>query len=378
MLATRTQKRSYEDDEDDELASKIGPTGYIQKTQKQRLRRTPMARLLGVGLTDLELLNFFYHHSMVDILSANDPRDKVWIETAPSRLHNPTIKQSCLFLAGMDLAQRRAPSKYLVNDEPQPTYLPLENRLISGYVQPSDKFLTHSMRQFSKLLKTFHRQLNEMKEGDLDAYADMILAGTLVYIAALAMGPLVPLLNYTTGQGDLVSLSRSIRYIHEIMTGLNMSSEGESPFPILDVNERHFLAREQDLWDVIDMPESREEHSVLYKALHTLIELYNMDVNGGCITHMTSWPIYWTRSFHELQQQHNPYALVLICYWCAYVHTFHGFSWWRDRAVEDLYCVVDELPRDFHHLVSWPLSVVQTFDVCAEDYLSGKMMAMSF
>lgn len=384
MLALFRPKRVLEDDSDDEFETVgeeiVGPTGHVLRTQKPRLRRTSMARLIGVDLTDLELLNFFYHHSIVDILSANDARDKIWIQTTPSRVGcNPTIKKACLLLAAMDLAQRRAPAKYLVDDEPHPTSKPLESKkLITGYVAPSEEFQARSLVMFTALLKGFHKNLENMQLGDMSNYGDMMLSGTLLYITALAMGPLVPLISYIPGQGDLIGLSRSIRAVHETITGLSLTNEGESPYPILDIPERQYLPRERDLWETIEMAETREERLIMHKALHTLIKFYNMDIKGGCITHMTSWPIYWPYSFRELQQERNPFALIMLCYWCAYVHSFHGFSWWRDRAVEDLYTIVDELPLEYHYLVEWPLQVVQSFDMDAEDYLTGRIQILSF
>ena len=116
----------------------------------------------------------------------------------------------------------------------------------------------------------------------------------------------------------------------------------------------------------------------MHKTPHTLIEFYNMDIKGGSITHMTSWPIFWPYAFRDLQQAKNPYALMMLCYWCAYVHSFHGFSWWRDRAVEDLYTVLDELPVEYHYLVQWPIDVVQTFDLDKEDYLTGRIQISNF
>ncbi|KAG5355406.1 hypothetical protein CJU90_4455 [Yarrowia sp. C11] len=379
MLTLFHQKRILEEDADDE-ADVDSPSGYTHRARKPRLRRTSMARLIGVDLTDLELLSFFYHHSIVDILSANDERDKVWIQNTPSRVGcNPTIKKACLLLAAMDLAQRRAPAKYLINNEPHPKYKPLETKKdIQGYVPPTDKFQARAMVQFTKLLKGFQKSLKKMKLGDMEAYGDMMLSGTLVYITALAMGPLVPLINYIPGQGDMVGLSRSIRSVHETITGQSLTHEDESPYPILDNPERQYLPRERDLWETIEMAETREERLIMHKALHTLVEFYNMDIKGGCITHMTSWPIYWPHAFRDLQQAKNPYALIMLCYWCAYVHSFHGYSWWRDRAVEDLYTVVDELPLEYHYLVSWPLQVVQSFDVDADDYLTGKMQVLTF
>lgn len=380
MLSVLQPKRLLDEESEDDDTAVVEPTGYIRRTRKPRLRQTSMARLIGVDLSNLELLNFFYHHSLADILSANHERDKVWIEVAPSRVGcNATIKKACLLMAGMDLAQRRAPAKYLVDHKPHPTYKPLENkRLITGYVPPTEKFQARQIKHFSVLLRSFQKDLRDLKAGDVSQYGDMILCGTLVFLTALAMGPLVPLINYTPGQGDLVGLSRSIRSVHEIITGQSMTNECESPYPILDNSDRQYLPRERDLWEIIEMAESREDRMVMHKTLHSLIEFYNMDIQGGCITHMTSWPIYWPYSFRDLQQARNPYALMMMCYWCAYVHSFHGFAWWRDRAVEDLYTILDELPVEYHYLVQWPIDVVNTFDLDQNDYLAGKIQISNF
>ncbi|KAG5357769.1 hypothetical protein CJU89_4239 [Yarrowia sp. B02] len=365
-MLTARPKRLFVDDDDEE-----------RPRTRPRLRRTSMARLIGVDLSDLELLNFFYHHTIVDILSVNDARDRVWIQQAPSKVNSDaTIKQACLLLAAMDLSQRRAPAKYLVDNEPHPTYKPVERKEIQGYVPPGDMFMARQLVQFTKLLVEFEGRLRAIRPGDMSQYGDMMLAGTLVYIAGLAMGPLIPLLNFTPGQGDLLGLSRSIRTIHECLTGQMLTEE--SPYPVVDWRDRKVLPRERDLWATVEMAETHEERLTLYRALYTLIEFYNMDVRGGCITHMTSWPIYWMYSFRELQQARNPHALIMVAYWCAYVHCFHGYSWWRDRAVEDLYSIVDELPQEYHYLVQWPLDVVQSFDVDAEDYLNGSVQTLNF
>ena len=336
-----------------------------------------MAKIIGVDMTDLELLNFFYHFSMADILSSNQPQDYIWLKTTPSKISShSTIRKACLLVAGMDLAQRRAQAKYLVNNEPYPSEEPVKDKQsITGYVQPTEKFQEFQMKQFTALLQSFHKNMTDLKSGDTTLYGDMILCGVFVYLAALSMGPLVPIITYVSGQGDLLGLSRSIRSIHEIISGASLTNETDTrPYPPVpdEPEKRQLLPQEEDLWNIVDLAETPDQHMALHKALHALIQFYNMDVDGGSISHMTAWPIFWPYSFQDLQRQRNPLALVIICYWCAYVHSFHSFPWWRDRAVEDLYTIIDELPPEYHDLVEWPLSVVQSFDLDEIDYLTGR------
>lgn len=390
-------KRANTDDYDD--CRKVSKTATPRF--KLNIRPTSMANLLGINLSELELVQFFNEHSLKNILKANDKRDIVWISTAPQKMHSSAvIRKTCMFLASVDLSRRRVEARAEVErnergrsmdqytwDEERSRDTSCDTMMgsssdesddvtktvltLSIYTPIEEEVQEKLLEEFTTMLTMFRMDLEQHVTDD---YLTMLLSATLLYVSALSLGPLVPILQ-------LLSLARGIKLTHEVFSGDFTSTNICRPAPAV---ERKLLPREEDLWNLIsiagksDMPDDEKALVVdsLAQEINTMAEFYNMDLAGGCITHMSSWCVYTKPAFNLLLHECNPYALVFMAYYCAYVHLFHEFSWWRDRAVNDLWSIIDLLPDEFLHLVEWPIAACERWDCNHLDYLSGRFREM--
>lgn len=321
----------------------------------------PLARLLDLTLPELELISEFTHHTHPEILRANAQPDIQWLGGGHLFASSPTLKQACLFLVSSDLAQRKA------------------KRDAKGrYSQIPFNIQERLLREFTNLLQWF--KFNSQELISSPARDDVLVTTAIyVYLCGLAIGPqLLPF--FTSGHQDLAGLCYSIRNTHFSMMG-----EFRPPtvsYPVLPDRLRTKLPREEDLWAVVDhvmvdenipsLEERRHIRTVISKEVYAMIELFNMDVMFKCISHLSVWSVFNNEKFKSLRQEENPYSTIIICYYLAYCHLFHSFSWWRDRAQYDLYDMVEYLSDDYVKFVRWPLKVVESFEWTQKDLWNGK------
>lgn len=340
-----------------------------------KIRALGLTNALNISRYETELMWYFCHHPNRQIVAAN-PKTDAWIGSGPQKAGQAeSLKQICLFMAQMELTHRGARCKYMVNDKeyPKSRGQPPKN-LITGYAPLDEARQEQFLRQFIDMLQWYR---HDFVDGGPVKYPILMVTSFLLLISCLYMGPLVPLIN-SEGGGDIFGMLVAFKQRLHIYSG--PAESGKSSYAVLFDENRHYLPREEDMWDIVNMVEEDERYSLqerrelkvtLTKEVCAMIELFNMDVEAHSITHLTSWALYWNKRFVHLKEEQHPYAIMLMAYWCAYSHQFHEYQWWRDRSYFDLYDLIEYLPEEYIKHVKWPLAVVENYEYNHEDLLNG-------
>lgn len=351
-------------------------------TRAQKVQPTSMAKVMGINLSELELLRFYYHESNPILCQACGSTDSVWMANVPKLSGaSPALKKAAMSFAMLHLGRNRQTATYLLNDgtEAPRSESPPDMALVAGYVPLEEQVLEKMMVEFTAALVLHKKEIENMDETTSEA---VLVTSVIIYLVAMSMGPLIPLVNFDGG-ADLFSITRFMRSILTIVTGQDMTpltpqaAYGE---------DRLRLPHEESLWEIVGLVdlnldysplEKRRVKSVLTKEIYSLIRLLNEDANTGGVAHFSAWCTYWQPEFNQLKVDFNPYALILICFYSAYTHMWHILFWWADRSLEDVHSIADHLPEELLGYVQWPLDIVTSYEYNYSDMLTGKLREMS-
>lgn len=341
-----------------------------------------MALLLGLNYNQLELLRFYYLESVPVLCEASGRDVSQWLKNAPGLIsQSQALKQACLVFASVHLSHVRKKSDYIVENNVQQTKDDTPNMLsVKGYVPLSDWQMSHLLREFILLLKQHKKELQELSS---PTYPSALATSVIIYIIAISLGPLMPLVNFDGG-ADLFQVTRNMMAI-TTDPQLGFVQPLQAPFfPPSDVR-RVLLPREEDLWGIVKLVDSstasdydkRKLKFTLSCEIYSLLHLFHLDTKAHAVGHTGAWCNYWRSGFVKLRRDLNPYALLLISYYCAYTHLFHQLFWWADRTVDTVYEIVEYLPAEFKRYAEWPLQMVRRFDYGIDDLLTGKLRKLS-
>ncbi|AOW04725.1 hypothetical protein B0I75DRAFT_136991 [Yarrowia lipolytica] len=336
----------------------------------QKIRPTSMAKIMNLTLHNLELLHFFVENTGPMLVQVTGERDSRWMGAAPQlSMSSRALSQACQVFAEAHKFHKQNPYRYLLEGEtpyPKSKGKPKDMGRVIGYVPVSDKHLEQQMLGFTKCLKTLRMEIEKLDE---TANFDRVLtAAVIVSLCAMGSTSFVPLVNFE-GKGDLFSVLRIINDIQSIYN-YRLNERDISMVALthrVPLPNRLQLPHEDELRSIVGLvngvgAEERRVRGILEREIHTLVELYNMDIESKSVAHMVAWCVYWQPGFSELKEKRNHYALLVICFWCAYVHRYHALFWWGDRLQEDLYNIVDRLPQHLIQYVEWPLRAVMNFE----------------
>ncbi|AOW07358.1 hypothetical protein BKA91DRAFT_131644 [Yarrowia lipolytica] len=361
----------------DEEKEDVGPPVH-----RHKLRPTSMAKVLGLNMTELELLRFYFHESSPILCAASGTKDSIWMGNVPALSNrSPALKRAAMTFATLHLGKNRQTATYLLNDgNEHPTSSgPPDMKQVIGYVPLQDRVTERLLIEFTETLRAHKKEIMETEAENCEA---LLVTSVVIYLVAMSLGPLIPLANFDGGS-DLFSIVRNLRLITTTITGqepvihppFEAPAEGSIRLP-----------REEALWEIVELVELNMDYSpitkrrikgILTKEINSLIQLLNMDILNHSVAHFSAWCTYWQPEFSDLKNNANPYALMIICYYAAYTHMWHILFWWADRSSEDVYYIMDHIPIEFHDYLQWPLEIVQTYEYNYEDMLSGKLREMT-
>lgn len=334
---------------------------------------TRLAPLLGLDLSQLEQLRFFYLESVPVLCEASGKDVSRWLKNAPGLINqSPALKQACLVFASVHLGHLRT-SQYAPDSG--------NNLLSMGHIRLSDEAMATLLSQFIELLRQHKKELLNLST---PSYQSALATSVILYILAMSLGPLMPLVNFEGG-ADLFQVTRNMMDITTEPT-LGIVRPLQAPFfPPTDPT-RVLLPREEDLWGIVQLVDRSTSCSELDKRtlkftlsceIYSLLHLFHLDTKLHAVGHTGAWCNYWGSEFVKLRRELNPYALLLIAYYCAYTHLFHQLFWWADRTVDTVYEIVDYLPTEFKKYAEWPLQMVRRYDYGIDDLLTGKLRKLS-
>lgn len=358
-------------DEDEEDASDCEDYGLVRP---QKIRATSMAKIMNLTQHDLEMLHFYVEHSGPILVEVTGEKDSNWMGAAPQMsMRSSALAQACQVFAEAHKFYYKNPYRYLLQGEkPHPKSKGKPNMGdVIGYVPMALPQLERLIVGFTEALRALRLEIENLDE--TSNYDSVFTATVIISICAIGASSFVPLINFD-GHGDLFSI---LRILNDIQANYN-SNMGGVPIGVLHhqvpLPGRLRLPHEDELRDIVNLvpgndAEGRRVRSILHREIHTLIEMYNLDVEGKSVAHIVGWCVYWQPEFAELKEEENVYALLVICFWCAYVHRYHALFWWGDRLQEDLYSIVDRLPRELIRYVEWPLRAVTNFEYDHLDWI---------
>lgn len=349
---------------------------------RHKIRPTSMAQVLGLSMSELELLRFYFQESSPILCAASGDKDSVWMGNVPSLSNqSPALKRAAMTFATLHLGKNSQNATYLLYDG---TELPNSRgapnmKTVGGYKPLEDRVTERLLVEFTETLKE-HKK--EIMEADVSSFEAVLVTSVVIYLVAMSLGPLIPLANFDGGS-DLFSIVRNLRMITTVVTGQEPQSFPPFQAPAEDSIR---LPKEESLWEIVDLVELNPDYSpiekrrvkgILTKEINSLIQLLNMDITNHSVAHFSAWCTYWQPEFSELKNSANPYALMVICYYAAYTHMWHILFWWADRSTEDVYHIMDHIPGEFHGYLQWPLEIVQSYEYNYEDLLSGRLREMT-
>ncbi|KAG5354897.1 hypothetical protein CJU89_6702 [Yarrowia sp. B02] len=313
--------------------------------------------MLGLTSRKLELLKFYVTEASPYLVHASGHKDAPWMKSAIQLAkRSPALTASCLTFAQMMLYNMRNDYRYLLRGN-----IAHAKRLgrppadeIVGYVPLSEK-------QDEKLLVMFTESLAKLKIELINLpqtknYNCVLIACVMVSMCSKAI-PTIPLLSFDS-QADMFGILRIINDIQTLYLGQKVGhDDGGAPLP-----RKHYLPRDDLLWAIPNLTKDEKLKQCLLREINTLTELYCMDVEGTSSAHLTAWSVYWHPDFMNYVRSKNPYALLVVCFYCAYIHRYHGLCWWGDRLQFDLQDIVDELPEELKQYAAWPMEEVLKFD----------------
>lgn len=373
------RRRKWVDVETDEEEENIQRGLQVPR---HKIRPTSMAQVLGLSMSELELLRFYFQESSPILCAASGEKDAIWMRNVPALSNrSPALKRAAMTFATLHLGKNSQKSTYLLHDgseHPTSEGLP-DMHTVGGYVPLEDRVTERLLVEFTETLKEHKKELMESDMANCEA---VLVTSVVIYLVAMSLGPLIPLANFDGGS-DLFSIVRNLRMILTIITGHEQQS-----FPPFQAPAKGSirLPKEESLWEIVDLVELNTEYTptekrriknILTKEINSLVQLLNMDITNHSVAHFSAWCTYWQPEFSELKSSANPYALMVICYYAAYTHMWHILFWWADRSSEDVLNIMDHIPGEFHGYLQWPLEIVQTYEYNYEDLLSGKLREMS-
>ncbi|KAG5359660.1 hypothetical protein CJU90_5496 [Yarrowia sp. C11] len=345
---------------------------------RQKLRPTSMAKVLGLNMTELELLRFYFHESSPILCAATGAKDSTWMGNVPTLSNrSPALKRAAMTFATLHLGKNRQAATYYLHDgteHPTSQGRP-DMKDVAGYVPLQDRITERLLIEFTETLRAHKKEIMETNETNCEA---VLITSVVIYLVAMSLGPLIPLANFNGG-ADLFTIVRNLRVITTIITGQELQSHPPFQAPAEDSVR---LPKEEALWEIVDLVDLNPEYSsiekrrvkgILTKEINSLIQLLNMDIMNESVAHFSAWCTYWQPEFCDLKEMANPYALMVICYYAAYTHMWHILFWWADRSAEDVYHIVDHVPEEFHGYLQWPMDIVQSYEYSYDDMLSGKL-----
>lgn len=359
-------------DEDAEDTSDNEDFGLLRP---QKIRATSMAKIMNLTQHDLELLHFYIEHSGPILVQVTGEKDSPWMGAAPQlSMSSPALARACQVFAEAHKFHNQNPYRYLLQGEKprlKSKGKPENMREVIGYVPMSLQQLEKLVVGFTDALRALRVEIEHLDE--TSNYDSVLIATVIVALCAVGTSTFVPLINFE-GEGDFFSI---LRIINDIQGNYN-SNMGRVPIELLThqvpLPGRLRLPHEDDLREIVNLipgndAEARRVRSIIQREIHTLVELYNLDVEGKSVAHVVAWCVYWQPEFAELKKEQNVYAMLVICFWCAYVHRYHALFWWGDRLQEDLYSIVDHLPQELIRYVEWPLRAVNNFEYDHLDWI---------
>lgn len=341
--------------------------------QSMAITNTSMALLLGLDFTQLELLRFYYLESVPVLCEASGKDVSQWLKNTPGLIsQSPALKQACLVFASVHLRHVRKSTDYISTNST--VHKPKPNML-------SDRAMTQLLSEFILLLIQHKKELLNLSP---PTYPGVLTTSVIIYIIAISMGPLMPLVNFDGG-ADLFQVTRNMMAISADPI-LGIVQPVQAPFfPPSDAG-RILLPREEDLWGIVKLVDQSTAYSEFDKRtlkftlsceIYSLLHLFHLDTKLHSVGHTGAWCSYWRDGFLQLRRELNPYALLLISYYCAYTHLFHQMFWWADRTVDTVYEIVDYLPEELKKYAEWPLQMVRRFDYGVDEFLTGKLRKLS-
>lgn len=362
MLPTLTAKRHGEEDYD-----------KYDTRKHRKLRPTSMARIMGLSLNELQLLRFYNEKSHPMLKLATGVNDQVWMGSVPGLASSSrALTKACMVFADMHLSHERNPYRYILQGN-RPLLKtkgrPDNMKEVIGYSTLPEIVQERLLINFTEALTLLKAEIMELDTSAPDT--TVMLTAVIVYLSAVSLHAYIPLVNFEKGGGDLFGVIRLIADMRALFLGNDAIRQSPYPVPLVG---RRYLPHENELWAITKLvkgmgAKERYVRNALTREIYSLIELYNLDQTNNCGAHLPAWSIYWHPSFSELKNDLNPYALLLICFFCGYLHQYHALFWWGSRLQDDLHQIVDHLPEELLRYVQWPLSEVKNYEHNHMDWL---------
>lgn len=335
----------------------VASTPTKKKTQ-YTIRPVSMQKILGLTHKKLELLKFYVSHASPLLVHVSGKKNAPWMKSSVHLAKkSPALTAACLTFSQMMLYNLRNEYRYMLKGNVAHSKrlgVPKSQKIV-GYVPLTNK-------QEETLLIMFTDALAKLKHEliNLDTtrnYNCVLIACVMVSMCSKAL-VMIPLLSFDDNEADIFGI---LRIIHDVLTlymGQEVSNNAAAPLP-----SKHYLPRDDLLWKIPDLVRYDTKLKMcIAREIRTMTELYSMDVDGLSSAHLTAWSIYWHPDFLTYVRGKNPYALLLICFYCAYVHRYHGLCWWKDRLQYDLQEIVDRLPKELKQKAWWPMQEVSNFE----------------
>ncbi|KAG5360560.1 hypothetical protein CJU89_3637 [Yarrowia sp. B02] len=344
---------------------------------KPSIAPVSMALLLGLSLHQLELLRFYHLESVPVLCEASGKDVSRWLRNVGLVSQSQALKQACLVFASVHLDHVRSASSRSEHVSSSRQQLSLPD--IPRNVQLPDTSLAKLLTEFIVLLQQHRRELQNLS---LTTYPSALATSVIIYTIAVSLGPLIPLVNFEGG-ADLFQVTRNVMAISTDPL-LGFSQPLQAPF-FPPKGRRVLLPREEDLWGIVKLVD-KSDHSdydkrhlkfTLTGEIYSLLHLFHLDTQFNSVGHTGAWCNYWRSGFVKLRYELNPYALLLISYYCAYAHLFHQLFWLADRTTDTVFEIVEYLPEEFKKYAEWPLQMVRRFDYGIDDLLTGKLRKLS-
>ncbi|CAG82115.1 hypothetical protein B0I72DRAFT_138962 [Yarrowia lipolytica] len=330
-----------------------------RKTQ-YTIRPVSMQKMLGLTHKKLELLKFYVLHASPLLVHASGKKDAPWMKSSIQLAKkSPALTAACLTFSQMMLYNLQNEYRYMLKGNvPHSKRLELPKcHKVVGYVPLSDKQEENLLIMFTDALAKLKLELINLDT--THNYNCVLIACVMVSMCSKALF-IIPLLSFDNSGADIFGILRIIHDIQTLYLGQGKSDTiAAAPLP-----SKHYLPRDDLLWNIPNLVPNSDPKlkTCLVREIHTMTELYSMDLDGRSSAHLTAWSVYWHPDFLAYIRQNNPYALLLVCFYCAYVHRYHGLCWWKDRLQYDLQDILDQLPQELHQYVWWPMLEVSSFE----------------
>lgn len=338
----------------------VASTPTKRKTQ-YTIRPVSMQKILGLTHKKLELLKFYVSNASPMLVHVSGKKNASWMKSSVQLVKkSPALTAACLTFSQMMLYNLRNEYRYMLQGNVTHSKrlgVPKSQKIV-GYVPLSNRQEETLLVMFTEALAKLRHELLTLDT--THNYNCVLIACVMVSMCAKAL-VMIPLLSFDNGDNhgaDIFGILRITRDVLTLYMGQEVSNGAAAPLP-----SKHYLPRDDLLWQIPDLVRyDTKLKTSLAREIHTMTELYSMDLEGQSSAHLTAWSIYWHPDFLAYVRAKNPYALLLICFYCAYVHRYHGLWWWKDRLQYDLQEIVDQLPRGLKEKAWWPMWEVLNFN----------------